>query len=618
MPSDSIRTLTVGFGISPNQPEVISGSWTLPPVGSFAPSQRFVLYYYICMITISQHDLQFVLLMKNFGNSKKGIEKNVLLEYNDVINFGSITMKRILSICVLTFFILTLFSGCQDESLSLLYQTYSVPKNLDPLLAQSESETVITGNIFEGLMALDKSGKAVYAGAENHTVSNDGRVYTFKLNKDKKWSDGSEVTAGDYVFALQRAADPQTNSPYTGAILDIHGVAAALNGTSSVQNIGVSALDDYTLTITLNAPSSNFLERLTQSVFFPCNKKFFDKTKGKYGLSEDTVLSNGYFALSSWNKEKGTVAISKAEHYSGDKQGPAYVSFVPYNDEEEEGREAPSAIKEKISITQIDTKDIEDYTSNDYSIYNSYSGVYALVFNPSSSISGADGVLKALRADIDAAAVAAKLPGYFVAANGVVPPDCDISLAANGGAQVYSYSPANARKTFLEAQKGFEDGFPDNISVLCADDERLTEILKSVLSVWQRDLGAYFNIETVADETELAERVASGSYDIALISFECASLKAETFLGEFLSNNENDVSGFKNSGYDALVGSAVSAEGESKKELIFEAERTLISQNNNFIPLFFAPQSYACIDDINPNSIRLVNGYIDLSNVQAK
>ncbi len=525
-------------------------------------------------------------------------------------------MKRILSIFILLFFIITIFSGCGEESLSLLYQTYSVPQNLDPLLIESDSERVITGNIFEGLMALDENGKAVYAGAESHTVSSDGKVYTFKLNKNKKWSDGSTVTAGDYVFALQRAAEPQTNSPYTAAILDIVGVAEALEGFSSAQNIGVSAPNDYTLTITLNSPSSDFLERLTQSVFFPCNKKFFEKTKGKYGLSEETVLSNGYFALSSWNKEKGTVGISKSEHYCGEKKGPAYVSFVPYSDEEESN--APSAIKEKISITQIDTKDIEEYTSNDYSVYNSYSGVYALVFNPSSALSEVGGVLKALRTDIDAATVAEKLPDYFTCANGVVPPGCDISLSSLGGAAVYSYSPTDARKAFLEAQKGFENGFPENISVLCADDERLTEILKSVLSVWQRDLGAYFNIETVENEAALNERVAAGQYHIALVPFECASLKAETFLSEFVSGNNNNISGFKNSGYDALVSSAISAAGDSKKEFVFEAERTLIAQNSNFIPLFFTPQSYACINDINPDSIRLVNGYIDLSNVQPK
>ncbi len=212
---------------------------------------------------------------------------------------------------------------------------------------------------------------------------------------------------------------------------------------------------------------------------------------------------------------------------------------------------------------------------------------------------------------IDPDKLSEALPQYLKQARGVVPPDCDISLANTEDAPTPTYDPAAAREIFLDCQAKTNNDFPKNISILCPDSKAINAALKPVVSDWQKNLGAYINIETVKDQTEFENRIASGNYDIALIPFTSGDLSAAAFLSQFKSESNSDPTRFKSSAFDTALQTACSV--GATDEQMHAAEQILFSSDDRLIPLFFAPVSYAYSEKLDKNSINFKSGFLDIS-----
>ena len=133
------------------------------------------------------------------------------------------------------------------------------PQTLDPHLAEGVPSSHILRDLFEGLTTEAPDGTVIPGAAQRWNISRDARVYTFNLRRDALWSNGDPVTAADFVFALQRSANPETASNYAQVLLPIENAAEVLAGTLPVEQLGVEALDDYTLQIRLIDPTPYFL-----------------------------------------------------------------------------------------------------------------------------------------------------------------------------------------------------------------------------------------------------------------------------------------------------------------------------------------------------------------------
>lgn len=517
-------------------------------------------------------------------------------------------MKRILSALIALAIAVSLTACGGDSGFSLTYTMQLSPKNIDPILASSESELTVSGNIFEGLMRMGRDGKPVKAGAESYTVSADGCEYTFKISKNAKWHNGEAVTAADYVFSARRAADPDTGTAFPQLISDIRGVSDALDRKISPDNIGVYAEDERTVKYMLAAPSDRFLSSLTQPVFMPCNEEFFIESKGKYGLNDDSVLSNGPFTLTSWDNEKGEIKLARSSKYEGDFKPQANEVTFEKETEKPTGYIANAISGSGGSFVKISLDDIESVSTTDKGIYNTFSSLYAAIINPDSKIAPFAPAFK-MSADPDKLSEA--LPKYLKQARGAVPPDCDISLANTENATNLKYDPAAAREIFLDCQEKTNSSFPKNISVLCPDSKVINAALKPVVSDWQKNLGAYINIETVKDESEFETRIANGDYDIALIPLTSGDLSAATFLSQFKSESSSDPTRFKSSAFDAALQAACSV--GATDEQMHTAEQILFSSDDRLIPLFFAPVSYAYSSKLDKNSINFKAGYLDIA-----
>ena len=197
-------------------------------------------------------------------------------------------------------------------------------ESLDPQVATDGTSFEVIANYTDGLTQMDADGAAVPAIAESWDVSEDGTIYTFHLREDANWSNGEPVTANDFVFAWQRAADPALASEYSYMLSDIGQIknaAAIIAGEMDKSELGVKAIDDKTLEVTLEVPVSYFLSLMYFPTFYPVNQAFFEGlADGTFGTSPETVLSNGAFVLTSYEPAALSFSLTKnANYYDADK-----------------------------------------------------------------------------------------------------------------------------------------------------------------------------------------------------------------------------------------------------------------------------------------------------------
>ncbi|UTI86393.1 peptide ABC transporter substrate-binding protein [Mammaliicoccus sciuri] len=186
---------------------------------------------------------------------------------------------------------------------------------LDSSLAVEAGAFEVMNATQEGLYRLDKDDKAEPAIATGDPKkSNDGKTWTFKLRKDAKWSNGDPITAHDFVYSWRRVVDPKTASEYAYIMYDIKNAEAINKSEKKPEELGVKAIDDHTLQLTLNQELPYYKELLTFGTFMPLNEKFVKKQGGKYGTTVDKTLYSGPFVMKSW-KVEDNYSLKKNKHY---------------------------------------------------------------------------------------------------------------------------------------------------------------------------------------------------------------------------------------------------------------------------------------------------------------
>lgn len=209
---------------------------------------------------------------------------------------------------------------------------------MDSTLASDSTSIWVLGNIQEGLYQLDENNVVQPALAKEMSVSDDGLTYTFKLRDDAKWSNGDPVTAGDFVYAWKRMADPATASSneWMMELAGIKNCGAINQGQMDPSELGVKAVDDTTLEVTLDAPCPYLTSILVFSGFFPLNEKFVTSEGDNYAKAADKVLANGAYMIDSWDVGGNTISIKKnPEYYDADKVSIEEVNFRTIADKQE-------------------------------------------------------------------------------------------------------------------------------------------------------------------------------------------------------------------------------------------------------------------------------------------
>ncbi len=460
-------------------------------------------------------------------------------------------------------------SGCRRDTpygKSFRFPLDSEPRQIDPQVSTDASSVALVSALFEGLTRLDENENAVPAAA-TWTVSDDGLQYTFRLREtywstlpaaedpEEKtiWEDPIMVTAQDFVFGMQRAVAPDTGSSLASELFGIQNAREVNEGKKPVSDLGVRAVNEQELVITLTEPDPSFPEKLAGTPFMPCNEQFFEYTAGRYGLEQQYVLSNGAFTLETWNHNT-SLLLRKNENYHGiDDVYPATVQYVIQEDDEA----GQALLDGTLDAAALSPTQLSAAQESNLQIQTMEDTIEYIWLNNSLTCFSSSSVRCALRDALAWDLLAEQMDAsYCSPAQGYIAPD-----ALLPGSERYRHAQ-NSRATVTDAKKARQqleaglaelqlDSMP-TLSVLCADDAYSMNLARYVIQSWQSNLSLYFQLEAVPADT-LLTRIQVGNYQIAIGAQTGRSLYAMGALSSFLSTATfGNYARYSNSSFDKL------------------------------------------------------------------
>lgn len=476
----------------------------------------------------------------------------------------------------------------------------SDPENLDPQLSSDESSVIVAKNLYAGLMEYDKDGMLKGCMARDYTISEDGLIYTFYLKEGFKWHALGNyefpVTAADFVFGFQRLMDPKTESQYSEKYFCIKNSAKARAGEAEVSEIGVEAVDDYTLKFTLEYQSAEFLYLLTELPAMPCCEDFFITSGGKYGLEAEAVCSNGPFFVRYWLHDP-----YGSDNYIRLRRNPGY-SDVEYVSAGGINYLITEDSKTRISDFSGGSTDAILYRGGEYANIDGeeyiagYADICGIVFNEKKPAFSSSELRQVFSLAIDRDEIYAKAPDVLLPAKGLVP--------ENDGMRLMGYSsrlPANASESnpsmaeykweFLLDERG-KSSLIGNTLMVPAGFE-YSDYLSAVSDSFYSVFGSHIAIEVV-NSNDYNQRLSSGNYDMVLAVLTYQGNGAVDYISPFGSEGR----------FNIIVEEAAAAEKKAYRSetlqslnyAVSEAENAILS-GYHFIPLWQMPTVCAYDDD---------------------
>ncbi|MED4923287.1 peptide ABC transporter substrate-binding protein [Anoxybacillus geothermalis] len=468
----------------------------------------------------------------------------------------------------------------KEQVLNLL-ETSEIP-SLDPALATDQVSFIVLNNVMEGLYRLGKDNKPVPGVAESYTVSEDGKTYTFKLRQDAKWSNGDPVTAHDFVFAWRRVLDPKTKAEYAYIMYDIKNAAAVNTGKLPVDQLGVKALDNYTLQVELENPIPYFISLTVFGTFMPQNEKFVKAQGDKYGLEANTTLYNGPFVLSEWKHEQGWTYAKNPNYWDKDT-----VKLEKIN---------VKVVKETATMVNLyDTKKTDrvilsaefvDKYKNDKNFHTYLEpSIFWLRMNTKKEPLNNVNARKAIAMAIDKEAMVNTLfnngsvvANYAVPKDFVTGPDGKDFRDANG--DLVSYNVDEAKKLWEQAKKELgKDKF--TIELLNYDDDIAKKVGEYLKEQLEKNLpGLTVNIKQQPFKQKL-ELESNMQYELSFSGWGPDYQDPMTFLDLWTTNNPHNQTGWSNAEYDKLIKDAKTTllgDLQARWDAMLKAEKILFEE----------------------------------------
>lgn len=534
---------------------------------------------------------------------------------------------RIISTVLLLSTVCVALFGCSKtvKDAELRCPMANEPTSVDPQTADSSESMTIAANCYESLMKIDENGSIVLAAASDMAASPDGLTYTFRLKQDNKWHINSNheevfgenyetaidlrVTAHDFVFGIQRALSPETKAPQAYRLLMIKNARKVNSGELPVTALGVTAIDDYTLQIQLDHTSSELMQLLTEPITAPCNRAFFEATKGRYGLSAEYVLCNGPFYLSRWYSGSNILLRRNPDNTSSQ----AFVYSVTYAFTQDQELIMDNLLDDKYAAAPLTPTQAEEAESKGYEIHEIQNTVWGLVFNCADTLMSNTQLRLALAMSINFDHIRSTAQGMSAAATGIIPPSCKVE-----GRTFAEVAPAVGllRQDKAAAKKHFDEytqGQRCDFTVLCTPEYENS--VRKIIQDWQQLFGINLTAGVeVVENTELESRVKSGRYQCALTPITTSAQTPTEFLYSF--RNGSNICRFKSSNFDTLLGQLLTAGStQSVIDGCTAAQKYLI-QNAVICPLFFASRYVATNPKITGASILHSGNVIMLTNAQ--
>ncbi|MCA2016550.1 ABC transporter substrate-binding protein [Vibrio tritonius] len=458
--------------------------------------------------------------------------------------------------------------------------------SIDPAKIEGTPGSAVARDLYEGLVTEDDKGNIVPGVAESWETK-DNKTFIFHLRKDAQWSNGDKVTANDFVYSWKRAVDPATASPYSWYLemTTMKNAAAIIAGKAKKDTLGVKALDDYTLEVSLDQSVPYFVKMMAHTTMLPVHKATVEKWGDEWTKPEHFV-GNGAFTLNKWVVNERLV-LTRNEHYWDNKHTVLNkVTFLPI---ENQVAEMNRFLSGELDFT--DDVPLEQYRRlkkehpNELKTVGNLATYYYGFNTQKKPFDNAD-VRKALSYAIDRNIIANAILGQGQKPAYTMTPE----ITAGFHPTMPDYAGWTQKERVEKAKEllkkaGFDASHPLHFTLLYNTNENHKKIATAIQSMWKKSLGVQVEIENQEWKTFLDTR-RDGNYDVTRAGWNGDYNEASTFLSLMQSNNASNDQRYNSKEYDATMAKALSSTSEEERSKLYTKAEEILAKDMPIAPIY--------------------------------
>lgn len=478
---------------------------------------------------------------------------------------------------------------------------------LDPALSEDAAAGRIINDLFAGLVDFDQQNNPIPGMAESWNISANGKTYTFHLRDNLKFSDGSRITANDFIYTYRRVVDPKTASGHNYLLAGVVNGNKIIKGELPPTSLGISAPDAKTVVIQLDHPDANFLNYLTLGTVGVVSQKTISKYASAWTQAQNMVTSGAY--VLSEHVVNGHILLTKNLYYFQESQvSIAKVDFFPYVDHNA-GLSAYKTggldlVYQSVPIDQYQNLK-QQYPSELHTIQQE--GIYFYDLNQLlPQFKNNPELRQALSMAIDRNALVNKVLGQ-----------CETALYSNVTSTVESGAYKSVRYSWadlpydeqvkiakqLYAKAGYSASHPLKIDLSYNTDDLHKKIALAIAGMWKSTLGVEVILSNQEWKTFIASR-HSGNYVVARDRWVADYNSVTSYTQLYLCNGMQNNSHYCNPAYDKLVTAAENSSDLAQQQQLYRQALALALNDYAIIPLF------------QPNYSKLVKPYVSNLDVE--
>lgn len=554
-------------------------------------------------------------------------------------------MKKLLALVLALCLCVPVLALADDAGLDMTACIASEPETVDPGLISSVDGSTYTQHAFEGLMkyakldTLASSSDSVYlcdityGQAASYTVSEDGLVYTFTLRDGILWSDGVPVKASDFVYAWQRVTDPATASDY-GYILDgvVKNASEIQAGTLPATELGIKAIDDKTLEITLAANTPYFLSLCSFASLVPVRQDIIEQF-GAAWTNPENIVSNGPFVYSEWVHDSYIKMVPNENYY--DRASITPKSLTWYLSDSQTSMKAAFDAEQYLFFDDIPNDQIKAMQADGKVFISDQICTYYLYLScdniPDWRVRAAISLVIDRDNIVENVTQGGQTPATGLVAAGIIN-SSGVEWTAAYGAPLYTelaklYPDADldiysgrcelAQQLLADAVK---DGYDANATI--EYNFNTSEAHKAIAEAVQSDVASVLGLNMTLVNSEwqtYTNNLAEHKFGVARLGWSADYNDAVTYVDMFVTGGSYNYSNWSNPDYDALIAEIKSMAGGSERDAKMAlAEEMLFGEGGYCItPLYFYTQPFALNAKVD-NLLWTPLGYFLMYNVTAK
>jgi oligopeptide transport system substrate-binding protein len=480
-----------------------------------------------------------------------------------------------------------------DQVLNVL-ETAEIP-SMDSALSQDVLSFTILNAVNEGLYRIDQNQKIINGVADGAPTANANKtVYTIKLRKDIKWSNGDPVTAHDFVYAWQRVVDPNNASPYAyyvdGTIKNAHEI---MNKTKPVTDLGVKAVDDYTLEVDLAKPIPYFETYIAFPVLYPQNQKYVEAQGKDYAKDAAHLLFNGPFKLTKWDGPQATEwTLEKNDSYWNAKT--VSLTKVNFNVSKDSQASANAFEAGQADITPklADPAILSQYTGSKNLYTYQQPTIFWLKFNEKNAALKNVNIRKAIAMSIDKTALTKD-----VLANGSIPANFIVpkSFVNFNGKDFRADTGTYLKPDKKQAQDLWKKGLAEigqtklTFNYVGQDTTSSKKTDAFIKDQLEKNLpGITVNIESVPFKIRL-DREDKQQYDILMSGWGPDYQDPMTFMDLWTTDSQQNHMSYSNSKVDDLIKQAsttLATDPAKRWKALQDAEKIVLNDDAAIAPMY--------------------------------